>query len=161
MDVDGKLKTEHRERWNSKGLAKVGITPLGALSLVVLALLPFIPPFNKEYLIRWLISADSPGCAVLGLRLYFRIHQHREFWILRILWPGGLHLRRSRGEGRGFSLAWNVYRRLPCGSSGVPHGSFDASAQGNLCGGHGVVCRARAHGDRHQMGQGNGRSHGA
>ena len=44
-----------------KPLGKVGITPLGALSLVVLALLPFIPPFNKEYLIRWLIGAVLLG----------------------------------------------------------------------------------------------------
>jgi branched-chain amino acid transport system permease protein len=32
-------------------------TPLGLLSLMVLVVLPVIPPFNQEYLIRWLISA--------------------------------------------------------------------------------------------------------
>ncbi|SDP60524.1 branched-chain amino acid ABC transporter permease [Desulforhopalus singaporensis] len=32
-------------------------TPLGLLSLLVLAILPMVPPFNQEYLIRWLISA--------------------------------------------------------------------------------------------------------
>jgi branched-chain amino acid transport system permease protein len=32
-------------------------TPLGLLSLLVLVVLPLIPPFNQEYLIRWLISA--------------------------------------------------------------------------------------------------------
>ena len=49
-----------------KALGKVGITPLGALSLVVLALLPFIPPFNKEYLIRWLIGAVLLGAQALA-----------------------------------------------------------------------------------------------
>jgi branched-chain amino acid transport system permease protein len=33
------------------------LTPLGAFALILLALLPLIPPFNQEYLIRWLISA--------------------------------------------------------------------------------------------------------
>ena len=32
-------------------------TPLGLLSLLLLVILPLIPPFNQEYLIRWLISA--------------------------------------------------------------------------------------------------------
>jgi branched-chain amino acid transport system permease protein len=33
------------------------LSPLGAAALVLLAVLPMIPPFNQEYLIRWLISA--------------------------------------------------------------------------------------------------------
>jgi branched-chain amino acid transport system permease protein len=33
------------------------LTPLGVLALILLALLPMIPPFDQEYLIRWLISA--------------------------------------------------------------------------------------------------------
>jgi branched-chain amino acid transport system permease protein len=33
------------------------LSPLGAGALVLLAVLPMIPPFNQEYLIRWLISA--------------------------------------------------------------------------------------------------------
>lgn len=32
-------------------------TPFGLTALVVLFLLPLIPPFNQEYLLRWLISA--------------------------------------------------------------------------------------------------------
>jgi branched-chain amino acid transport system permease protein len=33
------------------------LSPLGAAALALLAVLPMIPPFNQEYLIRWLISA--------------------------------------------------------------------------------------------------------
>jgi len=33
------------------------LTPAGLIALVVLFVLPLIPPFNDEYLIRWLISA--------------------------------------------------------------------------------------------------------
>ncbi|MFP4348627.1 MAG: branched-chain amino acid ABC transporter permease [Thermodesulfobacteriota bacterium] len=40
-----------------KVLGKLNLTPAGILGLVILAVLPFIPPFNQEYMIRWLISA--------------------------------------------------------------------------------------------------------
>ena len=40
-----------------KLLKQLNLTPAGALGLVVLAVLPFVPPFNQEYLVRWLISA--------------------------------------------------------------------------------------------------------
>lgn len=36
-------------------LQYTGMTPMGLISLAVIAILPFIPPFNQEYLIRWLI----------------------------------------------------------------------------------------------------------
>ncbi len=44
-----------------KFLDQLGITPLGALCLVVLAVVPFIPPFTKEYLRRWLIMGILLG----------------------------------------------------------------------------------------------------
>ncbi len=36
---------------------RFGITPLGLVLLVLLVALPFIPPFNQEHLLRWLIGA--------------------------------------------------------------------------------------------------------
>jgi branched-chain amino acid transport system permease protein len=33
----------------------IGMTPLGFFGLVILSFLPMIPPFNQEYLVRWLI----------------------------------------------------------------------------------------------------------
>lgn len=43
--------------WNrfTAGLSVIGFTPLGLVLLIVLALLPFIPPFSQEHIIRWLI----------------------------------------------------------------------------------------------------------
>jgi branched-chain amino acid transport system permease protein len=43
--------------WNrfTAGLGAIGFTPLGLVLLIVLALLPFIPPFNQEHILRWLI----------------------------------------------------------------------------------------------------------
>ncbi len=36
------------------GLGRVGFTPLGLVMLVIVAILPLVPPFNKEHYIRWL-----------------------------------------------------------------------------------------------------------
>jgi branched-chain amino acid transport system permease protein len=43
--------------WNrlTAGLGYIGFNPLGLVLLIVLALLPFIPPFNQEHILRWLI----------------------------------------------------------------------------------------------------------
>ena len=41
-------------------------TPAGLLALVLLLLLPFIPPFNQEYLVRWLISAALIASLSIG-----------------------------------------------------------------------------------------------
>jgi branched-chain amino acid transport system permease protein len=41
----------------NKLLDMLCLTPLGVLALILLALLPMVPPFDQEYLIRWLISA--------------------------------------------------------------------------------------------------------
>lgn len=37
------------------GLGRVGFNPLGLVLLIVIIALPFIPPFNQEHMIRWLI----------------------------------------------------------------------------------------------------------
>jgi branched-chain amino acid transport system permease protein len=37
------------------GLKRVGFNPLGLALLIVIVALPFIPPFNQEHMIRWLI----------------------------------------------------------------------------------------------------------
>jgi branched-chain amino acid transport system permease protein len=36
-------------------LEKIGFSPLGLLLLVIAAILPLVPPFNQEHMIRWLI----------------------------------------------------------------------------------------------------------
>jgi branched-chain amino acid transport system permease protein len=43
--------------WDSitAGLGRVGFTPLGLVLLVVVAILPFMPYFKQEHIIRWLI----------------------------------------------------------------------------------------------------------
>lgn len=43
------------------GLGWLGINPLGLVMIILLFILPFIPPFNQEHLLRWLISAALIG----------------------------------------------------------------------------------------------------
>lgn len=45
--------------WNrlTGGLRAIGLSPLGLVLLVLLALAPLVPPFNQEYIVRWLIAA--------------------------------------------------------------------------------------------------------
>lgn len=45
--------------WNGFNsiLARVGFNPLGLLALIVVAVMPFVPPFNQEHMLRWLIGA--------------------------------------------------------------------------------------------------------
>ena len=43
-----------------------GITPLGGLTLLLLILIPWFPPFNKEYLIRWLVMGVLVGAQAIA-----------------------------------------------------------------------------------------------
>jgi len=52
--------TQHR-LWVALG--SIGVTPLGVVLIVALLLLPLIPPFNQQHILRWLVSA-----ALLGAR---------------------------------------------------------------------------------------------
>jgi branched-chain amino acid transport system permease protein len=54
------VRAEEKETaglWNGilAGLERVGFNPLGLALLIIVAILPFIPPFNQEHMIRWLI----------------------------------------------------------------------------------------------------------
>ena len=45
------------------------LSPLGALALILVCILPLVPPFNKEYLIRWLIMGAIWGTAAISFDL--------------------------------------------------------------------------------------------
>lgn len=47
-------------------LDKLCLTPVAMIGLVVLAVLPFIPPFNQQYLLRWLIAAAFIGASAIA-----------------------------------------------------------------------------------------------
>lgn len=47
-------------------LNQVGISPLGLFLLAVLAVLPFVPPFNQEHILRWLIAGAYLGAQAVA-----------------------------------------------------------------------------------------------
>jgi branched-chain amino acid transport system permease protein len=50
----------------ANNLNKIGITPLGLGALLVIAVLPLIPPFNQEHMIRWLITGAFLGAQAIA-----------------------------------------------------------------------------------------------
>jgi branched-chain amino acid transport system permease protein len=52
--------SEHRQNeiWHRviTGLRRAGFSPLGLFMLILIAVLPLIPPFNQEHMIRWFIT---------------------------------------------------------------------------------------------------------
>ncbi len=47
-------------------LGRVGITPLGLGLLVIIAILPNVPPFNQEHIVRWLIAGAFLGAQAVA-----------------------------------------------------------------------------------------------
>lgn len=49
-----------------RALDALGVRPLGVLGLTLLLVLPLVPPFNREYLVRWLIAAALIGAEAIA-----------------------------------------------------------------------------------------------
>jgi branched-chain amino acid transport system permease protein len=47
-------------------LRSIGVTPFGAIIIALLLLLPLIPPFNQEHILRWLVSAALLAARVIA-----------------------------------------------------------------------------------------------
>jgi branched-chain amino acid transport system permease protein len=60
MMIQDVVKPEQKRKigpWDSikAGLQQIGFTPLGVVLLVLVAILPFLPYFKQEHIVRWLI----------------------------------------------------------------------------------------------------------
>ncbi len=40
-----------------KLMDKLCLTPAAVVGIILLLVIPFIPPFNQQYMIRWLVAA--------------------------------------------------------------------------------------------------------
>lgn len=49
-----------------RALDALGMRPLGLLGLALLLVLPLVPPFNQEYLVRWLVAAALIGAEAVA-----------------------------------------------------------------------------------------------
>ena len=50
----------------NKILDRLNLSPIGVVAVMVLVLVPLIPPFNHEYLIRWLVAAALMASASIA-----------------------------------------------------------------------------------------------
>ncbi len=57
MTSIGIAQEKDTDRWAVivSGLNAIGFSPLGAALLIIAAILPVVPPFNQEHMVRWLI----------------------------------------------------------------------------------------------------------
>jgi len=40
----------------TKGLDVIGFSPIGMLFLIIIGILPLVPPFNQEHMVRWMVT---------------------------------------------------------------------------------------------------------
>jgi len=48
------------------GLGRIGFTPLGLGLLVIIAIMPLVPPFNQQHIVRWLIAGAFLGAQAVA-----------------------------------------------------------------------------------------------
>ena len=70
-------------------LDRLNLTPAGALGLLLLCLLPLIPPFSQEYLLRWLVTAGLIAAAAIAFDLTAGFVNIVNFGFYAILGLGG------------------------------------------------------------------------
>jgi branched-chain amino acid transport system permease protein len=70
-------------------LDRLNLSPLGLTALIFLAILPLIPPFNQEYLIRWLVAAAMMGAAAIAFDFTAGFINIVNFGFYAILGLGG------------------------------------------------------------------------
>lgn len=47
-------------------MSTLGISPVGLVAVLILLVLPFIPPFNQEHILRWLVGAALIGAQAIA-----------------------------------------------------------------------------------------------
>ena len=81
--------TKHEMGFLSRVLDWLCLTPLGALLLIFLAVLPFIPPFNQQYLLRWLTIIALSAASAIAFDLTAGFINIVNFGFAAILGLGG------------------------------------------------------------------------
>jgi branched-chain amino acid transport system permease protein len=68
VSMDNTINSQQMNLFD-KLLDKLCLTPAGLFGLVLLFVLPFIPPFNQEYMLRWLIYSGFIASMSVGFDL--------------------------------------------------------------------------------------------
>ncbi|RLB14122.1 MAG: hypothetical protein DRG82_14380, partial [Deltaproteobacteria bacterium] len=81
--------SKHEMGFLSRVLDRLCLTPLGALLLIFLAVLPFIPPFSDQYLLRWLTIIALSAASAIAFDLTAGFINIVNFGFAAILGLGG------------------------------------------------------------------------
>jgi branched-chain amino acid transport system permease protein len=66
MDRSKSARKENPWQTFVRWLDRIGFTPLGLAMLIFIAVLPSIPPFNQEHILRWLIAGAFLGAQAVA-----------------------------------------------------------------------------------------------
>jgi len=50
----------------TRALGKIGFSPIGLLFLIIVGILPLVPPFNQEHMVRWLVMGALLGAQAIA-----------------------------------------------------------------------------------------------
>jgi branched-chain amino acid transport system permease protein len=68
VEIDQQRATARESAWQTlvRWLDRIGFTPLGLAALVIVAILPNVPPFNQQHMVRWLIAGAFLGAQAVA-----------------------------------------------------------------------------------------------
>ncbi len=69
MELAGAAGTLKEAGFGARLLDRLCLNPMAVVGLAILVILPFVPPFNQEYLIRWLIVAAFIAASAIAFDL--------------------------------------------------------------------------------------------
>ena len=68
LEIEQQKAAARESAWQTlvRWLDRIGFTPLGLVALVIIAILPNIPPFNQQHMLRWLIAGAFLGAQAVA-----------------------------------------------------------------------------------------------
>ena len=66
--LENKRASDSAGAWEKfeAALGRVGVSPLGTVLFIIVALLPLVPPFNQEHILRWLVMGAFLGAQAVA-----------------------------------------------------------------------------------------------
>jgi branched-chain amino acid transport system permease protein len=96
-----------------RALDRLCLTPIGLAGLILLLMLPFIPPFNQEYMLRWLIYCGFVAAMSVGFDLTAGYINIVNFGYMAVAGTGG-YTSALLVINAGFRCGCGVFLRRAC-----------------------------------------------
>ena len=146
------LQSESKSNVFAYVLDKLCLTPMALVGLIILVVIPFIPPFNQQYLIRWLVAAALMAANAIAFDFTAGYINIVNFGYYAILGLGG-YTSAILANNLGIS-PWigMFFGAAASGILGFLTGLLTLKLRGLFCRRDGMVCRPGTHGSDHQTG---------